>query len=371
MFAFKLATEIRFFDQISEFLSEFAVNKDDLLVTNRIIYQDWFEQRGLGLNVLFHTDYGKGEPTDQKINKLMTDAHKINYRRVIAVGGGTVLDIAKLLTLQGVTDVLDVLYNKIPIKKDKELIVLPTTCGTGSEVTSITVLEDTGNKVKKGMNHPALSPDYAVLIPELLDSLPFSSLAYSSIDALIHAVESFLAPKSNPITELFSVKAMELILWTYKNIVEKGERSAYENMGKLLLASTYAGIAFCNTGVGAVHALSYPLGGKYHVPHGEANYASFAAVLKKYEGYKPSGKISQLKDIIAEILQLPKGDDVLNTLDNMISNVIPRKRLREYGMQEEEIEVFAVNAMEQERLMNNNYVPLSIEDVHNIYKSLY
>lgn len=371
MYSFKLATEIRYFNQLNEFIQEFSVNKDDLIVTNEIIYDNSFKQYGTDWNVLFQENYGLGEPNDKMINKLMADAQKIKYNRVIAVGGGTVIDIGKLLTLQGVNDVLDVLYGKIPVKKEKVLIVLPTTCGTGSEVTNITILEDTVNKVKKGIVHQDLFPDFAVLIPELLKSLPFKFFAFSSVDALIHAVESYLAPKSNPVTELFSIKAMELIISTYKDVVEKGQQAAYENIGNVLLASTYAGIAFANTGVGAVHALSYPLGGKYHVPHGEANYAFFDAVLKKYEEYNPTGKITQIKEIIAGILHLPGGENALAVLDDIINKVMPRKPLREYGMQADDLPYFTMSALEQERLMKNNYVPLSSADVLKIYEGLY
>jgi len=371
MFSFKLSTELQYFNELPEFIQAFSVNKDDLIVTNEVIYNNSFKKLGTDWNVLFQEAYGLGEPNDKMINKLLADAAKFKYKRVIAVGGGTVIDIGKLMTLQGVTDVLDVMYGKIPVIKDKTLIVLPTTCGTGSEVTNISILEDTVNKVKKGIVHQDLFPDIAVLIPELLQGLPFKFFAFSSVDALIHAVESYLAPKSNPVTELFGIKAMEMIISTYKEVAAKGQQAAYDNIGNVLLASTYAGIAFGNTGVGAVHAMSYPLGGKYHVPHGEANYAFFDAVLRTYEQYNSTGKIVQLKEIITGILNLPAGADALGVLDELINKVTPRKRLREYGMVAEDLNSFTKGALEQERLMKNNYVSLSSDDVFKIYQSLY
>ncbi len=371
MSSFKLSTEIRYYNQLPEFIQEFSVTKDDLIITNEVIYDNSFKLYGTDWNVLFQEAYGLGEPNDKMINKLIADAQKKKYNRIIAVGGGTVIDIGKLLSLQGVDDVLDVLYGKVPIKKGKTLIVLPTTCGTGSEVTNISILEDTTNKVKKGIVHQYLFPDFAVLVPELLKGLPFKFFAFSSVDALIHAIESYLAPKSNPMTELFGVKAMELIINTYKDVAEKGQQAAYENIGKVLLASTYAGIAFGNTGVGAVHALSYPLGGKYHVAHGEANYAFFDAVMKKYDEVNPTGKITQIKEIIAGILDLPAGGNAFAELNVLINKLVPRKPLREYGMKADDLAPFTKNAMEQERLMINNYVPFTADDVLKIYKDLY
>ncbi|QNB46617.1 iron-containing alcohol dehydrogenase [Thermanaerosceptrum fracticalcis] len=305
------------------------------------------------------------------INAIVSELNGKDYQRVIAVGGGTVIDVAKILILQGVEDVLEILYGRSPVVKDKKLVVIPTTCGTGSEVTNISIMEDTQARVKKGIVNPVLFPDQAVLIPSLLKGLPYRFFAFSSIDALIHAVESYLAPKSNPFTELFSVKAIQDILGVYKKISEEGQEAAYKNIGGVLLASTYAGIAFANTGVAAVHALSYPLGGGYHVSHGEANYAFFSAVMQVYNQYNPSGKIANFNQLIKEIMGLKEGEDALAALDNLLSVVIRRKQLREYGMKEEEIEMFTTAAMAQERLMKNNYVPLTWSDVYNIYKSLY
>jgi len=371
MYSFKVTTELLYFDALTEFVREFSVSKDDLIVTNEVIFDNSFKKLGSDWNVLFQETYGTGEPNDKMINKLIADAKKTKYNRVIAMGGGTVIDIGKLMTLQDIDDVLDVLYGKLPVKKEKTLIVLPTTCGTGSEVTNISILEDTVNKVKKGIVHQDLFPDVAVLIPELLKGLPFKFFAFSSVDALIHAVESYLAPKSNPVTELFGVKAMELIIGTYKNIVNTGQQAAYDNIGDVLLASTYAGIAFANTGVGAVHALSYPLGGKYHVPHGEANYIFFNAVLKTYEQHNPTGKIVQLKDIVVRILNLPVGADVFGELDDLINKVTPRKSLSGYGVITGDLNSFTKSALEQERLMKNNYVPLDAQEVLKIYQGLY
>lgn len=373
MYSFKLPTEIHYFDNLSEFIKEFSLSADDLVVTNEIIYNNSLLKHGSHWNVVFQEKYGAGEPNDKMINGIIKEISGKPFKRVVALGGGTVIDIGKILALANLDNVLDVLYGRVPAVKQKEVIVLPTTCGTGSEVTNIAILEDTTAHVKKGIQNKDMYPNYAVLIPELLKGLPFKFFAFSSVDALIHAMESFLAPKSNPITEMYGLKAMEMIIGTYKKIAAEGQKAAYENIGDVLLASTYAGIAFGNTGVGAVHALSYPLGGKYHVAHGESNYAMFDGVFKRYDERNPEGKIRQLKVLIKRILGSSSPEDKMITeLDELINKVIPRKKLREYGFVEGDIEAFADSVIEgQQRLLVNNYVPLSRDEIAAIYRALY
>ncbi len=194
----------------------------------------------------------------------------------------------------------------------------------------------------------------------------------SSIDALIHAIEAYVSPKANMYTEIFSVKAIEMILKGYMEILEKGEEYRKEIIEDFMIGSNYAGIAFGNAGVGAVHALSYPLGGVYHVPHGEANYQFFTEVFKTYLAKDPNGKISEVNKVLADIMNVPAGEDVYAALSNVLDQLLSRKPLKEYGMKEEEIEGFADAVISgQQRLLANNYVPLERTDIINIYKNLY
>ena len=201
--------------------------------------------------------------------------------------------------------------------------------------------------------------------------MPYKAFVYSSIDALIHSIEGFLSPNSTPYTDLFAFKAIEMILSGYKEIIEKGEEYRNTIMDKFLIASNYAGIAFGNAGVGAVHALSYPLGGKYHVPHGEANYQFLMAVLNFYKKNNGDGKISKLTKLISSIINA-KEEDCYLELENLLNNLIRRKNLKEYGMTIDEIEKFSQSVMKnQQRLLKNNYVSMEIKDMEEIYKSLY
>lgn len=179
------------------------------------------------------------------VDAILEEAHKADYRRVIAIGGGTVLDIAKVLAVSGAERV-DELYEQAPdrLGKKHELILIPTTCGTGSEVTNIAIMARTRLGTKLGLVGPAMYADHAVLIPELLEGLPFGVFATSSIDALVHAVESSLSPKATPYTKLFGYKAIEMIIRGYQKIAAEGREARIPLLGDFLLASNYAGLAF-------------------------------------------------------------------------------------------------------------------------------
>ena len=371
MYSFKLPTEIKIIDSISEFIEAMEISKQDLLITNAPIYEPYLKKHNLKCRVVFQENYGTGEPSDRMINAIIGDLKNFEYERVFAVGGGTVIDVAKVMALSGVNNVLDALYGRVPLVKKRRLLVIPTTCGTGSEVTNIAILEDTEAHVKKGIVGLAIYPDEAILVPELVEGLPYKFFAFSSIDALIHAIESYLAPASNVITEMFAVNAMQKIITAYQEIARRGQEAQREIIGQVLTASTFAGIAFGNTGVGAVHAMSYPLGGKYHVAHGEANYAFLDVVLRKYEESNPEGKIRVLKKILGVDLGTTNAEQAISELANLLARIIPLRQLREYGVQENELENFAQAAMDQERLMKNNYAPIDMKALVSMYKSRY
>ena len=269
---FKLKTRIHRFDDFAGFAAEFALNDRDLVITNDFLYKPFMERLNLPCRFIMQEQYGLGEPSDEMMNRILNDVRGCDFDRVIAIGGGTVIDISKIFVLKDVANVTDAFERKIPIVKSKQLIILPTTCGTGSEVTNISIAEIKSKHTKMGLADDAIVADDAVLVAELVKGLPFKFYACSAIDALIHAVESYVSPKSNPYTQLYCKAAIEIILDVFRGIAEKGEAYRFERLDDMLMASNFAGIAFGNTGVGAVHALSYPLGGTYHVPHGEANY---------------------------------------------------------------------------------------------------
>ena len=363
--------ELHRFSSCKEFVEEFRLGASDLILTNEYIYQPYFGAMNLECAVLYQEQYGMGEPTDVMAEAILRDAAATGCSRVVAIGGGTVIDIAKVLAVsdgEGVDD----LYDKAPdLEKKRELIIIPTTCGTGSEVTNISIMARTRIGTKLGLVSPAMYADYAVLIPQLLEGLPFKVFAASSIDALVHAVESALSPKATPYTKLFGYKAIEMIIRGYQTIAKKGPESRFSLLNDFLLASNYAGLAFGTAGCAAVHATSYPLGGKYHVAHGESNYAMFTGVLKNYMELRRDGEIAVLNQYLADLLGCMT-NVVYDELEKLLDQILPKRPLREYGVTREDLPVFTHSVVtEQGRLMANNFVPLDEARVLKIYQELF
>lgn len=363
--------EIHKLDTFEEFYNEFNVGEKDLILTIDPIYNTYLKDKEVKLNVVFPEHYALGEPTDEMIDRILEDIKDVDYNRVIAIGGGSIVDIAKLFALKQAERSEQLFLREVPIIKEKELIIIPTTCGTGSEVTNISIALLTRKNTKLGLAGNELFADYAVMIPELLAKLPYKIFVTSSIDALIHAAESFLSPKASSYSEMFSVKAMEMIIRGYMEVVEKGQEHFRTIIDDFLVGSNYAGIAFGNAGCAAVHAMSYPLGGVYHVPHGEANYQFFIEVFKYYQEKQPIGKIQEVKKLFADIIGSTE-DNAFEDLGNLLNKLLSLKPLREYGMKEEDICGFAKSVIEkQQRLLGNNYVPFTEEDLVKIYSKLY
>jgi 4-hydroxybutyrate dehydrogenase len=367
---FRIVPKIELCATTEEFCAEFKPNADDLVFMGKST-EKYFAGKLNGAHVIFRSDYGKGEPTDVMVERIYDDVKGVPYKRVIAVGGGTIVDAAKLLALRTFHPVLDLYDKTIPAERDRQLVIVPTTCGTGSEVTNISILELTARHTKMGLADDALFADHAVLIPELLADLPYDVFATSSIDALIHASESYLSPKATEFSRTFSRKAAELILHGYMQIQQHGPGARIPLMEQFLLAGTYAGIAFGNAGTGAVHAMSYSFGAKYHVPHGEANYVLFTPVFRTYQSLAPDGDIRSLNGIFSSILNCP-GQDVYEALELLLARILPKKPMRSYGVTESDLAEFTENTMtKQGRLTANNYRPLSAEQVLGIYKHVF
>lgn len=368
---FSMNTELHRFDTVKAFMDAFKIEADDLILTSRGMHKRSLESLNLPCRFIYHDDYGKGEPSNKKIDALLSDASQSPFNRLIAIGGGSVLDISKILILKDVEKSREAFERKVDLIKAHELICIPTTCGTGSEVTNISIMEIPEKSTKMGLADPVLIPDHAILIPELLHDLPYENYLFSSVDALIHAVESYVSPKANSFTRTLAMESASMILDVYQQILEEGPDVRHEHHKDMLLASTMAGIAFGNAGVGAVHALSYPLGGTYHVPHGEANYQFFMAVFGMYYQKDPNGDLAKLGDALAEMIGV-HSQGVWIEMCKLLDSLIQRRPLKEYGMTEEEIESWADGVIEgQQRLLQNNYAELTRDDIRDIYKKLY
>lgn len=368
---FQQQTNIQIFSTAKNFVTEFEICETDFILASQSIFEVYFEKLELKAQVVYKSKYGQGEPTDNMMDELMADFKQTNCSRIIAIGGGSVIDMAKLLVVRASGSARAMFEKNVPIEKVREFIAIPTTCGAGSEVSNVTIAEISELHTKMGLADDALYADYAVLIPELLKELPYEFFATSAIDAFIHAIESYVSPRATMYTEMFSEKAIQIIVNGFQSIVTYGEAYRYQLLDSFLIASNMAGVSFGNAGTGAVHAMSYPLSGVYHVTHGEANYQFFTEVFKEYSRRNPEGKLRKMNQMLADILKC-EVDNVYIKLDELLGQIIPKKPLHEYGMKETEIITFADSVLEsQQRLLQQSYVPFSRDQMIEIYSRLY
>ena len=218
------------------------------------------------LGVTFFSDY-QGEPTTNHLDAALNDLLESKSDCVVAIGGGSAIDIAKAVSLFAVNPGLD--WSEITAQKRLKrlsLLAVPTTAGTGSEATKVMVVKNMKTEVKMNPGHKDLVPDVAILDPKLTKSLPKQFTAYTGLDALAHAMEAYVSTKAGPTTDNYALNAIEMIAKSLPKVYENGlDIKAREEM---LLASCYAGIAFSNASTNLAHAAGRPLGARFNIPHG-------------------------------------------------------------------------------------------------------
>ena len=220
------------------------------------------------------------EPTYMEAQALVDEAGAYGADLIIAVGGGSVMDTAKLASLLqgGQIRVKDLLDSPLIAKKRVRTLMIPTTAGTGAEATLNAIVAVPEQKLKVGIVNPEMMSDYVILDPEMIRKLPMKISASTGVDALCHAIECYTGNKANYFSDIFALEALSLIM----NNIEKSVKDpdAMDAKVKMQIASFYAGIAITSSGTTAVHALSYPLGGRYHIAHGVSNAILLVPVMK-------------------------------------------------------------------------------------------
>jgi 4-hydroxybutyrate dehydrogenase len=368
---FKIGPEISEFESVADFVKVFNISQNDYIFTEKIFYDSYLSN--LNANFIFYDDYGFGEPKNTTIDLILKDIEHLNINRLIGIGGGTILDTAKILSMKNPGNVSQVFNDLVPHEREMELILIPTTCGTGCEVTSVSVVDIVEEQTKIGKRIECNFADHAVLISELLDNIPKKIFAYSSIDALIHALEILVAPTSNPYNDMFCKEAIKIILEKYKKIDEQGIEARFEYIDEFLRASTLAGVALSNTTCGAVHAIAMHFGSRYKVPHGEANALFLVNVFEKYVEKSEKGKIQEVTDCINLVYNTNfTTKEAIDKLDGLINSIIELNSLESYGVEKEHIEENVDKVINsQQRLLINNYVHLSREDLVDIYNNAF
>lgn len=329
------------------------------------------EKKGLAPLVF---DQVREDPPEATVLAAVEVARHGNVDGVIAVGGGSSMDVAKVVAvLLGSQQTLSDLYGVNQVTGGRlPLILVPTTAGTGSEVTPVAVIT-TGETTKAGVSSPILLPDVAVLDAALTLGLPPAITAMTGVDAMVHAIEAYTSRhKKNPLSDNLAVKALALLSRNIRTAVHDGGNR--EARGNMLLGACLAGQAFANAPVGAVHALAYPLGGHYHIPHGLSNSLVLPSVLEF--------NASHADELYAELAEIVIGATVAGSasaksaalteaLRQLVDDVKLPATLKQAGVKESDLEMLASDAMLQQRLLMNNPREVSYEDALSIYKAAY
>ena len=312
------------------------------------------------------------DPPEAIVELAITMAKSKNIDIVIGLGGGSSLDTAKVVAALAVNNAqrLSEIYGVGALdRKGLPTILIPTTSGTGSEVTAISILT-TGKTTKAGIVSPHLFADAAFLDPALTLGLPSDVTAATGIDAMVHAIEAFTGRNAkNPVSDMLAIEALKLLTANIEIACFDGSNMVAREA--MLRGSMLAGQAFANSPVGAIHALAYPLGGIYHIPHGLSN-----ALVMPYVMQYNLDVAAPLYAQLADALDLPRGSEnsiearaqqLINHLEDLAVKVKAPRKLRELGIAKEATTELAEAAMLQSRLLVNNPKDLALVDAQRIY----
>lgn len=348
------------------------------VVTDRFLYTSGLlapaladlQRHGWAVDVI---DDVVADPPDHVVLAAAERARMHGAEVIVGLGGGSSMDVAKLLAvlcageqpLSQMYGIGKVVGPRLP------LIQIPTTAGTGSEVTCVSIVT-TGETTKSGVVSPVLYADLALLDAELTLGLPSAITAATGIDAMVHAIEAYTSiHRKNPISDGLARQALALLSRNLVRACQVGDdREAREGM---MLGAMLAGQAFANAPVAAVHALAYPLGGHFHIPHGLSNVLVLPHVLR-FNCDAAHVLYAELSDVVLGPTpgdSWQRADAFIDYCAQLAPDTGIASRLRDVGVSESDLGRLADDAMLQTRLLTNNPRPLGREDAHAIYRSAF
>ena len=318
----------------------------------------------------------EADPSLKTLMNAIEIGKKNKITGVIGFGGGSSMDVAKLTSLiLGSNENIEEAWGVSNAKGPRlPLILVPTTAGTGSEVTPISIIT-VGEEEKKGVSSPIILPDIAILDPELTLGLPAHTTAATGIDAMVHAIEGYASANknNNPISKMIAVEALKLLGSSIEKAVFEG--SNIEARGNMLLGAMLAGKSFANSPVAAVHALAYPIGGTFHISHGLSNSLVLPYVLRfNSVDNKATKDYSELAPFLFPDIDMSKGSqaickEFIDRLENLSKKLGLPQKLREVNIPKEACKKMASDAMKQTRLLVNNPREVTENDALNIYEA--
>ncbi|WP_058970890.1 iron-containing alcohol dehydrogenase [Type-D symbiont of Plautia stali] len=314
------------------------------------------------------------EPSQHDVAAIVAALPSTDVDLVIGVGGGSVLDVAKLLSIlcvDGAPTLDALLAGEKPQTRTISLLI-PTTAGTGSEATPNAILAIPEKETKVGIITPVMLPDYVALVPELTTSMPPHIASSTGIDALCHLIECFTATVSNPVSDNYALIGMKKLFASLETtIAEPGNLEARLNM---LWASYYGGASIAHAGTHLVHAMSYPLGGKYHLPHGVAN-AILLAPCMRFVRPAAVSKFAQAYDLLPDADTTLDEEAKSHALVEYFAALVKRLKLpaslEELGIGPDHLPYLVEAALDVQRLMKNVPMKVSADDVRNVYLTLF
>jgi alcohol dehydrogenase class IV len=380
-FKFRMPQEVTFGSGCSRTAPEKASllgSKRPLLITGSHMAQSedltWLMERSSELGMCpGHWDKVEPEPPVELLEEAAVFIRNGSYDCLIAFGGGSSMDFAKMAAVMAenpdikVSDMVG--SEKIP-RKGLPTIMIPTTSGSGSEVSAVAVFSFTDERMKKGISSRFLVADIALVDPELTLDLPPHITAASGMDALVHGVESFLSLGTNQFTQDLALIAISNIYSNLTECVLNGQNLKAREAQSY--GSMIAGMAFSMSGTAGVHAMAYPLGGQFHVPHGEANTALLRWVMEySLEGCEEKFiPIAKAMGVYADRMSAcDSANAALKAIVELGEKIGVKTRLREFGIPKEASAEMAEAALKEVRLMSNNPRPLDFEAVKKIYEN--
>lgn len=311
------------------------------------------------------------EPSYMQVQCTADQFRRSGADCIIAVGGGSVMDTAKLTSILATNryNIRDVLDNSALAQKNVPTVMIPTTAGTGSEATPNAIVVVPEKELKVGIVSKEMVADYVILDERMVSRLPRKIAASTGVDALCHAIECWTSRKANPFSDMFALEALDLIL---NNIVHAcNAPDAAEARRNMQTASFYAGVAITASGTTAVHALSYPLGGRYHIAHGVSNAVLLTPVMRFNEPVCRE-RLALAYDRCFHnadrtLNEREKSSCMLRRIEEIVAQLDIPTSIREFGVQREDLDRLVTAGMDVTRLLKNNMREITAEDARQIY----
>jgi alcohol dehydrogenase class IV len=314
------------------------------------------------------------EPSDADVERILQELDLRGVDFVVGVGGGSVLDVAKLLSALAHPEspsLAELLAGTKVTQRVKALMV-PTTAGTGSEATPNAILAIPARETKQGIISPVLLPDYVALAPELTVTMPHKIAASTGVDALCHLIECFTASIANPVADNYAMIGMKKL---FENIeLSVAEPDNLEAKLNMLWASYYGGACIAHAGTHLVHAMSYPLGGKYHIPHGVANAILLAPC---FEWLRPLcvAKLARAYELVPGANMALDDEGKSHALVAYFADLVQRLRLpaslQELGIGRDHLPDLVKAALDVQRLIKNVPGAVTGADIEKVYLKLF